>query len=78
VRFTGVERQALERELVEVATRYGPVRVKLGRLDGLVVNVQPEYDDCAARASERGVPVKEVLAEAASAWRAARGGGERS
>jgi uncharacterized protein (TIGR00299 family) protein len=72
VRFTAVERQALERELIEVATRYGPVRLKVGRLEGRVVNAQPEYHDCEARARERGVAVKEVLAEAASAWRATR------
>jgi uncharacterized protein (TIGR00299 family) protein len=72
VRFTRVERQALQRELVEVDTCHGTVRIKLARLDGRVVNAQPEYDDCLARARERGVPVKEVLAEAASAWRAAR------
>ena len=72
VRFTPVERQALERELVPVETRYGTVCVKVARLDGRVVNAQPEYDDCLARATERGVPVKEVLAEAASAWRAAQ------
>jgi len=41
-------------------------------VDGRVVNAQPEYDDCEARAGEHGVPVKEVLAEAASAWWAAR------
>jgi uncharacterized protein (DUF111 family) len=74
VRFTRVARQVLERELQTVETRYGTVRVKLASLDGRVVNAQPEYDDCLARALERGVPVKEVLAEAASAWRAQRGG----
>jgi uncharacterized protein (TIGR00299 family) protein len=72
VRFTPVERQALQRQLVPVETRYGTVCVKVARLDGRVVNAQPEYDDCLARATERGVPVKEVLAEAASAWRAAQ------
>jgi uncharacterized protein (TIGR00299 family) protein len=72
VRFTPVSRQVLERERCEVATRYGTVRVKLARLDGRVVNAQPEYDDCLARARELGIPVKEVLAEAASAWRATR------
>ncbi len=72
VRFTAVERQALQRQLVPVETRYGTVCVKVARLDGRVVNAQPEYDDCLARATERGVPVKEVLAEAASAWRAAQ------
>jgi pyridinium-3,5-bisthiocarboxylic acid mononucleotide nickel chelatase len=72
VRFTPVERQALQRELVPVETRYGTVCVKVARLDGRVVNAQPEYEDCLARAVERGLPVKEVLSEAASAWRAAQ------
>ena len=57
-----------------VETRYGTVRVKVARLDGQVVNAQPEYDDCEARALEHGVPVKEVLAEAAAAWRSGRAG----
>jgi hypothetical protein len=69
VRFTRVERQALQRELTPVETRYGTVLVKVARLDGRVVNAHPEYDDCLALAEERGVPVKEVLAEAAGAWR---------
>ena len=64
-----VERIELERELVEVATGYGPVRVKVGRLEGEIMGAHPEYDDCAARASERGVPVKEVMAAALAAWR---------
>jgi uncharacterized protein (TIGR00299 family) protein len=74
VRLTRVERQALARELVEVPTRYGTVRVKVARLEGRVVNAQPEYEDCEARSREQGVPVKEVLAEAASAWRTGRPG----
>jgi uncharacterized protein (TIGR00299 family) protein len=72
VRFTRVEREALERRLEPVETRYGTVLVKVAWLDGRVVNAQPEYDDALARAEERGVPVKEVLAEAVAAWRAAR------
>jgi len=74
VRFTAMERQALQRELVPVETRYGTVLVKVARLDGKVVNAQPEYDDCEALALEHCVPVKEVLAEAAAAWRAAQPG----
>ena len=54
---------------MEVATGYGPVRVKVGRLEGEIMGAHPEYDDCAARASERGVPVKEVMAAALAAWR---------
>jgi uncharacterized protein (DUF111 family) len=59
-----------------VETRFGTVRVKVARLEGRVVNAQPEYDDCELLAGEQGVPVKEVLAEAASAWRVAAQGGQ--
>ena len=33
-----------------------------------IVNAAPEFDDCAALAAERQVPVKEVQAVAAKAW----------
>jgi uncharacterized protein (TIGR00299 family) protein len=70
VRFTEVARRALERELVEVQTVHGPIRVKVARLDGRVVQAQPEYEDCAALARSRGIPLREVQAEAVGAWRA--------
>jgi uncharacterized protein (TIGR00299 family) protein len=72
VRRHPVARDALEREIVTVATEYGPVRVKVGRLDGREVGAHPEYDDCLALARARGVPVKEVMAAAAAAHRARR------
>ncbi len=72
VRLRRVDRVELARELVPVETAYGGVRVKVGRLGGEVVGAHPEYEDCAARARERGVPVKEVMAAALAAWRASR------
>jgi uncharacterized protein (TIGR00299 family) protein len=72
VRRHAVERDALERALVEVETRYGPVRVKVARAEGRELGAHPEYDDCLARAKERGVAVREVQAEALAAWRARR------
>jgi pyridinium-3,5-bisthiocarboxylic acid mononucleotide nickel chelatase len=72
LRFWPVERIELERELVPVETEHGAVRVKVGRRAGNVLSVHPEYEDCAARARERGVPVKEVMAAAQAAWRAGR------
>jgi uncharacterized protein (DUF111 family) len=42
----------------------GSVRVKVGLLDGSVVNLAPEHDDCAAVARRTGRPVKSVWAEA--------------
>jgi len=72
LRYWPVDRIELERELVPVETEHGPVRVKVGRREGKVLSAHPEYEDCAARARERGVPVKEVMAAAQAAWRAQR------
>ena len=72
VRATRVERRVLDRELVEVDTAYGKVRVKVGRLAGTVANVAPEFEDCRQAAERQGVAVKEVMAAALSAFRGAR------
>jgi uncharacterized protein (TIGR00299 family) protein len=69
VRIHPVERIELARELVEVETPYGPVRIKEGRLGGSLLGAHPEYEDCAARARERGVTVKEVMCAATAAYR---------
>ena len=70
VRFRPVDRIELSRERVAVETAYGPVRIKVGRLGDEILGAHPEHDDCVARAGERGVPLKEVMAAALAAWRA--------
>jgi uncharacterized protein (DUF111 family) len=67
VRWHREHRQTLPRQLVTVQTPYGPVRVKEGTLDGLVVTRQPEWEDVAARAAAHGVPARTVLAAALAA-----------
>jgi pyridinium-3,5-bisthiocarboxylic acid mononucleotide nickel chelatase len=66
VREIGYGKTALARELQAVSVDGHRITVKVARLDGEVVNVQPEYDDVAACAAATGRPVKEVLAEAAA------------
>jgi pyridinium-3,5-bisthiocarboxylic acid mononucleotide nickel chelatase len=66
VRVSRLARYELEREERIVDVDGGTVRVKVGRLDGRVVNVAPEHDDCAAVARRSGRPVKAVWAEALS------------
>ncbi len=73
VRFHRVERVALARAHVEVDTRYGKVRVKLGTRGDEVLNAQPEYEDCRAQAEAHGVPAKQVWAEALAAYYRTRG-----
>ena len=69
VRRHAVARDALERAFETVETPYGNVRVKVARSAGREMGAHPEYDDCAALARERGVPVKEVMAAAIAARR---------
>jgi uncharacterized protein (DUF111 family) len=64
VRSSRVDKRALAREEVTVATRYGSVGVKVGTLDGEPVSVAPEYEDCARVARETGVPLREIYEEA--------------
>jgi uncharacterized protein (TIGR00299 family) protein len=62
-------RSVLEREVVEVETIHGKVGVKVSKLDGKVMNVAPEYEDCARIAREKNVPLKDVQAAAVAAYR---------
>jgi uncharacterized protein (DUF111 family) len=50
------------------ATKYGPITVKVARRAGMVVNVQPEYEDCKSAAAKHSVPVKMVRDTALSAF----------
>jgi pyridinium-3,5-bisthiocarboxylic acid mononucleotide nickel chelatase len=73
VRSSSVDKQALEREWIQVTTRNGGVRVKVGLLDGRPVTVAPEYEDCARVAREAGVPARDVYEEATRLARDALG-----
>ena len=63
VRVARLERYELDREERVVEVAGGRVRVKVGSLDGRVVNLAPEHDDCAALAKATGRPVKSIWAE---------------
>jgi pyridinium-3,5-bisthiocarboxylic acid mononucleotide nickel chelatase len=65
VRQSSVTRRTLQRESIAVETSLGPIRMKIARFHGQILNVAPEYEDCQKVAAERGVPLKQVLAEAA-------------
>jgi len=64
VRVARMGRYELEREEQVVELDGGSVRVKVALLDGKVVNVAPEHDDCAALAKSTGRAVKSIRAEA--------------
>jgi pyridinium-3,5-bisthiocarboxylic acid mononucleotide nickel chelatase len=64
VRTHEVRRKTLDRESVPVETSFGEVRMKVSRMNGSVLNATPEYEDCKKIADERGIPLKQVIAEA--------------
>jgi uncharacterized protein (TIGR00299 family) protein len=64
VRWTAYQRRRLDRELVRLATAYGPVTFKVSRLEGRVITVTPEFEEVRRIARERGLPVREVLEQA--------------
>lgn len=67
VREYATQRTMLERRSVEVNTRYGSIRIKIGRWKGQDVTFAPEMEDCIRRARENSAPVRAVYEAAAEA-----------
>jgi uncharacterized protein (TIGR00299 family) protein len=63
-----VERRAMQRQIVAVETQYGPIDVKVARLNGHVIKAMPEYDQCREAARNSDVPLRVVEEAAQSAF----------
>jgi uncharacterized protein (DUF111 family) len=61
VRYFPVERRALERKVKTVRLLGEDVGIKVSRLEGKDINIQPEFSDCLKLARKKRVPVKEIL-----------------
>jgi uncharacterized protein (DUF111 family) len=75
------ERSCLERQHLAVQTPYGEIRMKIGTLDGEVMNAAPEFEDCRGAAVRCDVPLKSVQQAAIAAyaqrsWEGAKAGGK--
>lgn len=68
VRKHEADRSVLPREIVKLETRFGAIQMKVARMNGHILNAAPEFEDCHRIAVERGVPLKEVMAEAVLVW----------
>jgi pyridinium-3,5-bisthiocarboxylic acid mononucleotide nickel chelatase len=64
VRVQRLARYELDRTAREVRIEGQTIRIKIGLLNGAVVNLMPEHDDCATAAAATGRPVKQIWAEA--------------
>jgi uncharacterized protein (DUF111 family) len=60
LRVTPVTKHMLPYEIITVATRLGDARVKIGRIEGEIGTVSPEYEDCRRLAREKKLPLKAV------------------
>jgi len=75
IRRRRVERSKLVREFQTVDTSLGQVRVKIGRLNGRICTVSPEYEDCRRLAETAGTPLREIYQQALRAFDAHASGG---
>ena len=67
LRIARLDRVELERDFEVVRVHGEPIRVKVGRLGGELLNLAPEHDDCMRVAAGSGRTVKSVWAAALAA-----------
>ena len=60
VRRTMAERRKLRREFTTVKTPFGEVTVKIGRLNGKVIQAAPEFESCKKLAARAKIPLKRI------------------
>lgn len=68
IRHRKQHRSALQRQIEQVETIYGTVRLKIAYQGSSIINVQPEYEDCAQLAREHQKPWYLVQQTALSTW----------
>jgi uncharacterized protein (TIGR00299 family) protein len=68
VRYREMSRECLDRESMMVITDLGPVRIKVARRQGELLNAAPEFEDCVRLATEHQVATKHVQALAMKAF----------
>src|SRR5437667_11594717 len=67
-RMYRAQRRTLPREFVSVATNFGDVRIKIYRVNGRILHVATEYDDCRILDDERTVPHQQEIPDALRAY----------
>jgi pyridinium-3,5-bisthiocarboxylic acid mononucleotide nickel chelatase len=68
LRIMQAERRVLARATTEIATAYGPIRIKYSEAGSFA----PEYEDCRQAAARHNVPLRNVIAAANEAFRKTR------
>ncbi len=66
LRVQQIKRVKLVRESKQVSTQYGNISVKYSLLNGKIVQINPEYEDCKEAAKKNNVPLADVIDAAKS------------
>ncbi len=56
IRRSTQKRRILTREIKPIETIYGIINVKIATYQGQIINIQPEYEDCAKLAKQHNIP----------------------
>ncbi|MEG4067040.1 nickel pincer cofactor biosynthesis protein LarC [Microcoleus sp. Pol11C2] len=68
IRRSTQQRTILHREIQTVKTEYGEVQIKVAKSGETIVNVHPEYEDCAEIARLKNISWREVHRLALQSW----------
>jgi uncharacterized protein (DUF111 family) len=60
-----VQRASLRRDIVDIETKFGVFPAKASFLGDKICTLKPEYEECARKARELNLPLKEILEEIA-------------
>lgn len=60
IRVRPVFRHIAGRDIIEIDSTYGKVRVKVKRFEDEVLSISPEYDECRRIAAEKDIPLRDV------------------
>jgi uncharacterized protein (TIGR00299 family) protein len=60
IRTYQTTRTILDREIISVQTQYGNIKIKIGKRQGNILTVTPEYEDCKKIANEKNIPLKVI------------------
>lgn len=58
-----IDRVSLPREIKTVKTKYGNIRVKIAKFNGIIVRAMPEYEDCKIVAMEKMISLQRIMEE---------------
>jgi len=63
VRYQKFNRSTLYRRFSKINTKYGDIQIKLGYLNGKLIKVTPEYEDCKIIAKKENISLNQIFNE---------------